>query len=224
MSDASVEVSVPPCLRNVPGHHPSLAQIADAGRHAHRIVEAIDVEGEHTLSMTLDDGERVVARCHVTGEIAEVWAHRVGVTTWNPAALLLAVPLSEPVWGTAYYFLAVGAYTPCDELARSAEADVAAGLGLDGGFDGIVDGALGDLRAVRARAAPATSSPPVTRSPSSRSPRPGGTRTVSSSGSRSSMTTRSCSRSPVGSWEGRSSGCSVGSVPEVRSGRSTGSG
>lgn len=150
MSGDPIEVRVPPCLRDVPGHHPSLAQVADAGRHAHRIVEAIDAEGEHTLAMTLDGGERVVARCHVTDEIAEVWPHRVGVTTWNPAALLLAVPLSEPMWGTAYYSLAVGAYTPCDELARSAEADAAAGLGIDDGFDGIVDGALGDLRAVRA--------------------------------------------------------------------------
>jgi len=132
-----------PCERIVPGHHPSLDQVANAPRYPHRLVEELRLEGEHSVHLVLEDGGTVVARNHETANIAAAWGQRIGVVTWNATARLLAIAVRFPYEGCLFFHLTEGPYTPCDELEGSAEAD------LSFTFEELVDGPLADLRDVR---------------------------------------------------------------------------
>jgi hypothetical protein len=131
------------CERNVPGHHPALEQVANAPRYPHRLVEQVRLEGEHTAHLVLEDGGVVVARNHETANIAAAWEQRIGVVTWNATARLLAIAVRFPFEGCLFFHLTEGAFTPCDELEESAEAD------LSFTFEELVDGPLADLRDVQ---------------------------------------------------------------------------
>ena len=140
---SAIEGFVAPCARVVPGHHPAFDQIANAPRSAHRVVEGLWLEGEHTVHLTLDDGGAVIARNHETANIAKAWRRRIGVVTWNATARLLAIAIRFPEEGHFFFHLTEGPFTPCDELEGSAVAD------LSFTFEELVAGPLADLRDVR---------------------------------------------------------------------------